>query len=118
MPPRALRVCPIPGCAELTRDRYCQQHMRERQKAVDSKRPNYRERGYSNEWDKARRHYLKENPLCVVCGGKANTVDHINPHKGDKRLFWDKSNWQSMCRKHHSQKTAKVDGGFGNSHVY
>jgi 5-methylcytosine-specific restriction protein A len=44
----------------------------------------------------------------------ATDVDHITPHKGNKELFYDVSNLQSLCHSHHSQKTAKEDGGFGN----
>ena len=40
-------------------------------------------------------------------------VDHINPHKGDHNLFWDKTNWRTVCKKHHDQATALYDGGFG-----
>ncbi|WP_144469068.1 HNH endonuclease signature motif containing protein, partial [Bacillus pumilus] len=36
------------------------------------------------------------------------------PHKGDKKLFWDSSNWQPLCASCHNRKTAKEDGGFGN----
>jgi len=32
----------------------------------------------------------------------ANVVDHRIPHRGDKTLFWDKTNWQSLCTPHHS----------------
>jgi 5-methylcytosine-specific restriction protein A len=25
-------------------------------------------------------------------------VDHVVPHRGDRRLFWDsRGNWQSLC---------------------
>ncbi|MFG1378079.1 HNH endonuclease [Xanthobacter autotrophicus] len=24
-------------------------------------------------------------------------VDHIIPHRGDKALMWDRSNWQALC---------------------
>jgi len=42
-------------------------------------------------------------------------VDHIRPHRGDPSLFWDRSNnWQALCSMHHSAKTAREDGGFGN----
>jgi len=35
----------------------------------------------------------------------ASVVDHRIPHKGDPVLFWDESNWQSLCKSHHdSQK--------------
>jgi 5-methylcytosine-specific restriction protein A len=47
----------------------------------------------------------------------ANEVDHIKPHKGDMALFWDSSNWQSLCKPCHSAKTATEDGGFGRKCV-
>jgi 5-methylcytosine-specific restriction enzyme A len=27
----------------------------------------------------------------------ATQVDHVVPHRGDPRLFWDQHNWQSLC---------------------
>ncbi|MEK4520001.1 hypothetical protein NSS64_32480 [Paenibacillus sp. FSL H8-0122] len=41
-------------------------------------------------------------------------MDHIIAHKGDPLLFWDRSNWQGLCGPHHSDKTVREDGGFGN----
>ena len=41
----------------------------------------------------------------------ATVVDHVIPHKGDKALFWDTSNWQAMCAPCHSSKTVKEDMG-------
>jgi 5-methylcytosine-specific restriction protein A len=32
-------------------------------------------------------------------------------------LFWDQSNWQPLCHTCHSKKTAREDGGFGNSEL-
>nr|WP_292832122.1 HNH endonuclease signature motif containing protein [Mesorhizobium sp.] len=29
------------------------------------------------------------------------------------RLFWDRSNWQPLCKPCHDRKTATSDGGFG-----
>ena len=40
-------------------------------------------------------------------------VDHVRAHKGDARKFWDKSNWQPMCGRCLSRKTAKSDGRWG-----
>ena len=40
---------------------------------------------------------------------KATDVDHIVPHRGDKKLFWDESNWQALCHRHHSIKTRNED---------
>ncbi|WP_456243258.1 HNH endonuclease [Thermacetogenium phaeum] len=35
------------------------------------------------------------------------------PHKGDRQLFWDESNWQALCKPCHDSKTAREDGGWG-----
>ncbi|WP_319022541.1 HNH endonuclease signature motif containing protein [Oceanobacillus oncorhynchi] len=56
--------------------------------------------------------FLRRNPLCVHCEreGKltpANEVDHIVPHKGNQKLFWDINNWQGLCKTCHSIKTNK-----------
>ncbi|SUO95242.1 HNH endonuclease [Suttonella ornithocola] len=65
-----------------------------------------KQRGYDGRWRKAREHYLSHHPLCVYCQREgritpATVVDHIIPHKGDARLFWDKTNWQSLCKHCH-----------------
>ena len=44
---------------------------------------------------------------------EATVVDHITPHKGNKDIFWDESNHQSLCIRCHNKKTATKDGGFG-----
>lgn len=64
------------------------------------------QRGYGYRWQKARDQYLQEHPLCVMCQDagtvKASAVvDHITPHRGDVRLFWDENNWQALCKTHH-----------------
>ena len=43
----------------------------------------------------------------------AVVVDHIWPHKGDRALFWDRGNWQSLCKACHDRKTALEDGRWG-----
>lgn len=42
----------------------------------------------------------------------ASVVDHVVPHKGDMKLFWDRNNWQSMNKKCHDKKTAHEDSSF------
>lgn len=34
----------------------------------------------------------------------ASIVDHVMPHKQDKTLFWDSTNWQSLCKDCHGLK--------------
>lgn len=74
---------------------------------------------YGTAWKKARAAFLRENPLCAECQRQgrltpANTVDHVKAHRGDLTLFWDRSNWEALCRSCHSRVTAARDGGFGN----
>ena len=71
-------------------------------------------RGYGRAWQKARKRYLEAHPLCVECMKegkyiKATDVDHITPHRGDRKLFWDESNWQALCERCHNQKTMTED---------
>lgn len=66
------------------------------------------QRGYNYAWQKARLVHLNANPLCAYCAktGRveaASVVDHIVPHNGDQTLFWDRSNWQSLCKPCHDQ---------------
>ena len=81
-------------------------------KVYDQKRGNATQRGYDRRWQKARKAYLVENPLCEVCLKKgiteaAEVVDHIKPHKGDMSLFWNVENWQSMSIRCHNIKTGR-----------
>lgn len=74
---------------------------------------------YGRAWRKARLVHLQQHPLCVDCLAEkkiteATEVDHIIPHRGDMNLFWQKTNWQSLCKPHHSAKTCRENGGFGN----
>lgn len=69
-------------------------------------RPSARQRGYDSRWDKARKTYLAQHPLCCMCQQQgriepATVVDHITDHKGDQVLFWDQSKWQPLCKPHH-----------------
>jgi len=47
----------------------------------------------------------------------ATLTDHIVPHKGDMKLFWDTDNHQSGCDDCHNVKTAREDGGFGRKPI-
>ncbi|WP_341796171.1 MULTISPECIES: HNH endonuclease [unclassified Pseudomonas] len=77
------------------------------------------QRGYDYRWQKAREQYLNDNPLCVFCERNGRTaaarvVDHIIAHRGDMVLFWDQTNWQSLCKPcHDSVKQAEEASGLG-----
>lgn len=75
------------------------------------------QRGYGYKWQQAREGYLAKHPFCVKCERlnklvAATVVDHITPHKGDMKLFWDRKNWQGLCKPcHDSDKKIEESKG-------
>ncbi|MFT0532257.1 HNH endonuclease signature motif containing protein [Castellaniella hirudinis] len=72
------------------------------------------ERGYTAAWRKARDRYLQDHPLCIYCqeDGRveaATVVNHVIPHQGDQKLFWDESNWAAVCKPHHDSTIAREE---------
>ena len=59
------------------------------------------ERGYDARWRGYRLDFLARNPFCMMrgegCTLVAIVVDHIKRHGGDRVLFWDVKNHQSLC---------------------
>jgi hypothetical protein len=58
---------------------------------------------YGWRWRNYSKSYRKAHPLCVMCATRGRTVsaalvDHIIPHRGDMSLFWDRNNWQPLCK--------------------
>lgn len=106
MPTQPPHLCGHPGCWTLTNESRCSTHKRDGYRGGSTKQ------GYDSRWARARAAWLAEHPLCVMCLAEgvtraATVVDHIKPHKGDQRLFWDaEHNWQSLCKRHHDRKTA------------
>ena len=50
---------------------------------------------------------LFRTAVCIENGaGQAHAchLDHIIPHRGDMKLFWDESNWQALCESCHDHK--------------
>ncbi|MBX3629324.1 MAG: HNH endonuclease [Nitrosomonas sp.] len=74
------------------------------------------ERGYGHKWQRARADFLTKNPLCADHQrlGRivpATIVDHIVPHKGDLKLFWDRKNWQPLCKQCHDTHKQRQESG-------
>lgn len=103
MPVKAPRLC---GCGErVPSGARCKCQAKadaERKARFDKVRPSSSSRGYTGAWQKARDAFLRKHPFCRMCGDAAQVVDHIRPHKGDKEMFWDRDNWQSLCTPCHS----------------
>lgn len=100
MPVRAPRIC---GCGlRVASGERCPCERRRKAEA-DARRLGARERGYDSKWDQERAAFLKANPTCARCSAPATVVDHKVPHKGDRKLFWSRSNWQPLCRPCHDR---------------
>jgi len=88
----------------------------QRNRAHDAQRGSSRQRGYTSQWERARKVFLDANPLCVMCEREntispATIVDHIRPHRGYWQLFWDKTNWQPLCKRHHNREKQREERG-------
>lgn len=109
----------------------CEKHRRVERQQLDERRGTAHERGYTSAWQRAREAFLLKHPLCKAheIAGRveaASVVDHIKPPRlkdaldsGDqeriaqaKALFWDRGNWQPLCKPCHDRKTATEDSGF------
>lgn len=72
------------------------------------------QRGYGYKWQVARAAWLEAHPLCVYCQREgrvtaATVVDHSTPHRGDMKIFWDRSQWVSLCTHCHSSVKQKEE---------
>ncbi len=109
MPTLPKRPCRYPGCPNFCeKGTYCEEHRKKW--SPDALRGGAAARGYDARWRKARKLFLQRHPLCVKCMEEnkivqATVVDHIVPHRGDQKLFWDQGNWQALCKEHHDKKT-------------
>jgi 5-methylcytosine-specific restriction endonuclease McrA len=76
---------------------------------ADSRSPQaqvYRRWYWTPQWRATSKAQLKLEPLCRMCDAvgrvtPATVCDHIQDHKGDAALFWDRSNHQSLCKPCH-----------------
>lgn len=84
----------------------------------------YRQWYKTRDWWKIRSKRLKEEPFCRVCAKQKRfdpsyqidtsqrlIVDHVRPHKGDQRLFFDYNNTQVLCAHHHNSMKQEMERG-------
>lgn len=102
MPMRAPRLCGCGKAIPYGGKCPCQRKRdRERKALHDAARPSARQRGYDGKWAKERLAYLRDHPTCARCGSPATVVNHKQPHRGDRKLFWSRSNWEAVCKPCH-----------------
>lgn len=113
MPMRPPRIC---GCGKKVPSGVMCPCQAARKKAKEAQRPSASQRGYGSKWAAASAAFLAkpENGSCYYCGEPAELVDHAVAHKGDMKLFWDRSNWRPSCARCNRRKNARYEGGFGN----
>jgi 5-methylcytosine-specific restriction protein A len=109
----AHRECSWPCCPNYAvGGRYCLIH-----KAARNRAPVIQgDRLKPNNWRfmALRRSFLVRHPVCNACRHEpATELDHIVPHRGVARLFWDQANWQGLCAGCHGRKTALEVWGRG-----
>lgn len=118
---RLPRICTTCGHIFIGRCQLCAQQ----RKASSPPRLSAHRRGYDEVWQARSRAWRfdpahRERLWCADpfklhgLARLATVVDHIIPHKGDRALFWDETNWQSLCGSCNSIKAAKLEGAFGN----
>ena len=107
MPTLPRRHCEAPGCKALARGNLCDAHRKASTKLYDDtpQRKATHRTLQSQRWRRLRLMHLREHPLCVVCNGPANEVDHITPRRIDDEGIYDPDNLQSMCKACHTRKT-------------
>ncbi|MBQ2262732.1 MAG: HNH endonuclease [Loktanella sp.] len=71
---------------------------------------------HQKRWTTIRLIQLSKQPLCQRCLSydevkPALHVDHVMPHAGDAKLFFNTSNLQSLCHSCHSFKTKAEQRG-------
>lgn len=110
-----LRFCPQTGCTSKVEKGYCPDHQPEARLHERRHYTGIPGVNYGRKWQREARLFLDHHPWCVLCpqGTKtlATEVDHKVPHKGDFTVFWDRFNWQPVCKPCHSAKTMREQRG-------
>jgi 5-methylcytosine-specific restriction protein A len=105
MPTAPPRFCSAPGCKHLVRRGRCLAHRQ------DAGANLYMLAAWRHPVWGLRANVLREQPFCAGPGcTRALTrrnaeVDHIQPHHGDRRLFFARRNLQGLCKACHTRKT-------------
>lgn len=66
------------------------------------------------QWKRLRLNQLQSSPFCALClqvehRTPATVVDHVTPHRGDRALFFDATNLQSLCKTCHDSTKKRFE---------
>jgi 5-methylcytosine-specific restriction protein A len=112
----SLRVCPVPGCPNLTPGGRCTEHQRQ----ADRARGTASQRGYTSAGHRAfREQVLARDPVCKVCRQQPSTVaDHYPTSRRDLLEQGldpnDPVHGRGLCLPCHSRETAEHQPGGWN----
>jgi 5-methylcytosine-specific restriction endonuclease McrA len=73
---------------------------------------------YSHEWTQASLEFRRQHSKCLGCGNPATIVDHVVPHRGDQKVFWDKRNWQPSCEQCHKRVKSILEKRWSNAELH
>lgn len=67
-------------------------------------------------WFRIRSKRLRDEPLCRMCKVEGRVtpgriVDHIKRHQGQRELFFDYENTQTLCETHHNRDKQREERG-------
>lgn len=65
----------------------------------------------TQKWKNISIRFRLSHPNCALCGEPGKVCDHIIPHKGDEKLFYDKTNIQNLCHQCHNSDKARIENG-------
>jgi len=90
---------------------------------IERERPSQSTKGWYNlaRWKKLRwATFVRDKFTCQMCGKMSApegtlVCDHVEPHRGNERLFWNPNNLQTLCKSpchdKHKQRMERNQGG-------
>jgi len=106
MPWMTKKPCRQYGCKNYqVKDGYCENHWIprwQRQNAVSD--PRY----HGAAWQKLRKLFLRQHPICQMCGTAAATVPHHVVAVDDGGEFYDRDNLMALCRACHEREHGRM----------
>lgn len=117
-----MKLCAEPQCPTLVPRGTARCALHEKQQRAHQAKRNSSAAGYGADWQAFRLRYAAKHPaICVECGAALPSrlmhLDHEPPLTGpDDPGRLDESRVRWMCNRHHSQKTARENGGFRHGH--